>query len=296
MPALSDQNEPSLSSQIATTFCESASRMRVATFARPARGPRWKLATLGWGFFSVKTCTALTCWASVIGLSTVTVSGTALPFSISGGRSSFTLPGLTRAPPTTLRMASCISAGVARAGTTVMTDASPRPAATPPAVFKKSRRDVRPSMSVPQRHQEGHHVADLRRAEHRLATPGRRHARESLGSMIRRHDRRRIDPAGVDDPEPQLALGPSRAGSPEIGREVALEPLLRKRPAVTEQAQTDLTVGDDRAAARGIAPGARERFRDRVLCVRHTRSEEHTSELQSLAYLVCRLLLEKKKR
>src|SRR5687767_15308745 len=28
---------------------------------------------------------------------------------------------------------------------------------------------------------------------------------------------------------------------------------------------------------------------------RQTRSEEHTSELQSLAYLVCRLLLEKKK-
>src|SRR2546425_5112943 len=28
---------------------------------------------------------------------------------------------------------------------------------------------------------------------------------------------------------------------------------------------------------------------------RHHRSEEHTSELQSLAYLVCRLLLEKKK-
>src|SRR2546425_9276515 len=29
---------------------------------------------------------------------------------------------------------------------------------------------------------------------------------------------------------------------------------------------------------------------------RNTRSEEHTSELQSLAYLVCRLLLEKKKK
>src|SRR5205823_15001163 len=28
--------------------------------------------------------------------------------------------------------------------------------------------------------------------------------------------------------------------------------------------------------------------------IRHLRSEEHTSELQSLAYLVCRLLLEKK--
>src|SRR2546425_4315101 len=32
-----------------------------------------------------------------------------------------------------------------------------------------------------------------------------------------------------------------------------------------------------------------------ALVVRGPRSEEHTSELQSLAYLVCRLLLEKKK-
>src|SRR5205823_13730826 len=30
-------------------------------------------------------------------------------------------------------------------------------------------------------------------------------------------------------------------------------------------------------------------------CLESERSEEHTSELQSLAYLVCRLLLEKKK-
>src|SRR5687767_15369623 len=30
--------------------------------------------------------------------------------------------------------------------------------------------------------------------------------------------------------------------------------------------------------------------------IQFTRSEEHTSELQSLAYLVCRLLLEKKKK
>src|SRR2546423_9408790 len=35
-------------------------------------------------------------------------------------------------------------------------------------------------------------------------------------------------------------------------------------------------------------------LRDRWGCLQ--RSEEHTSELQSLAYLVCRLLLEKKKR
>src|SRR2546423_6510701 len=48
----------------------------------------------------------------------------------------------------------------------------------------------------------------------------------------------------------------------------------------------------------------RQRARDRLSPSRctilgsvrsDTRSEEHTSELQSLAYLVCRLLLEKKK-
>src|SRR2546425_9320061 len=33
----------------------------------------------------------------------------------------------------------------------------------------------------------------------------------------------------------------------------------------------------------------------RVVLLKGFRSEEHTSELQSLAYLVCRLLLEKKK-
>src|SRR5258707_9995646 len=37
------------------------------------------------------------------------------------------------------------------------------------------------------------------------------------------------------------------------------------------------------------------RFADQFLEVREPRSEEHTSELQSRQYLVCRLLLEKKK-
>src|SRR5205823_12757750 len=49
------------------------------------------------------------------------------------------------------------------------------------------------------------------------------------------------------------------------------------------------------SAARPCSP------RDRDACARRgrstsARSEEHTSELQSLAYLVCRLLLEKKKK
>src|SRR2546425_9369312 len=37
-------------------------------------------------------------------------------------------------------------------------------------------------------------------------------------------------------------------------------------------------------------------FSQTVGLTKNTRSEEHTSELQSLAYLVCRLLLEKKKK
>src|SRR2546425_11620061 len=40
---------------------------------------------------------------------------------------------------------------------------------------------------------------------------------------------------------------------------------------------------------------SREEAAERVLTTLRFRSEEHTSELQSLAYLVCRLLLEKKK-
>src|SRR3712207_8507534 len=48
------------------------------------------------------------------------------------------------------------------------------------------------------------------------------------------------------------------------------------------------------ARAGGGAPGGEHHLRrsDR----RHARSEEHTSELQSRQYLVCRLLLEKKKK
>src|SRR3712207_7521654 len=45
--------------------------------------------------------------------------------------------------------------------------------------------------------------------------------------------------------------------------------------------------GDARDVHDRVAPGG---------CRRAQRSEEHTSELQSRQYLVCRLLLEKKKR
>src|SRR3989441_6259155 len=50
--------------------------------------------------------------------------------------------------------------------------------------------------------------------------------------------------------------------------------------------------GQELAAARATLGDVGGRS---VLAVVSRRSEEHTSELQSLAYLVCRLLLEKKK-
>src|SRR5258707_9290983 len=52
------------------------------------------------------------------------------------------------------------------------------------------------------------------------------------------------------------------------------------------------------AAGVGIVAPAVEMDSDvqRLAAVAHIRSEEHTSELQSRQYLVCRLLLEKKKK
>src|SRR3712207_7109278 len=46
-----------------------------------------------------------------------------------------------------------------------------------------------------------------------------------------------------------------------------------------------------------LRAGSREKALplDRLALLAHQRSEEHTSELQSRQYLVCRLLLEKKK-
>src|SRR6266545_8176213 len=51
-------------------------------------------------------------------------------------------------------------------------------------------------------------------------------------------------------------------------------------------------------SASAIASGWTRRARRACAAPRRlfSRSEEHTSELQSLAYLVCRLLLEKKKK
>src|SRR5690606_41725227 len=98
----------------------------------------------------------------------------------------------------------------------------------------------------------------------------------------------------IRQPPPRLTLFPyttlfrSRAGArAQGGRQRAAAPA-PQRPA--QGARRPRRPGDDRGA-----PEARCRRR-RARLLRRGRSEEHTSELQSREKLVCRLLLEKKKR
>src|SRR2546425_8075610 len=59
---------------------------------------------------------------------------------------------------------------------------------------------------------------------------------------------------------------------------------------------TTSAAGDVRQPGAALACGATPTDSSKARAARaRSRSEEHTSELQSLAYLVCRLLLEKKK-
>src|SRR2546427_6516111 len=53
---------------------------------------------------------------------------------------------------------------------------------------------------------------------------------------------------------------------------------------------------DQLAVSRGILEDVPSRERSDQILLRKHRSEEHTSELQSQSNLVCRLLLEKKKK
>src|SRR2546422_6083327 len=79
--------------------------------------------------------------------------------------------------------------------------------------------------------------------------------------------------------------------SPGAARERARgEPVARDGGQVLAAAarQRDRQLHQGRAAHPGADPARRAERR-------HTRSEEHTSELQSRLHLVCRLLLEKKK-
>src|SRR2546425_9496475 len=70
--------------------------------------------------------------------------------------------------------------------------------------------------------------------------------------------------------------------------------LFRSRsPPYTSRARPQVT---GELLAQGHPRPVQSRLHRRDRFAGHLRSEEHTSELQSLAYLVCRLLLEKKKK
>src|SRR5437667_2730809 len=79
---------------------------------------------------------------------------------------------------------------------------------------------------------------------------------------------------------------------------ISTEAASRRSPlSVRRRKKTRPSVGDGSRMSR-LASSARCTSSVTVLCVserRSTRSEEHTSELQSHHDLVCRLLLEKKK-
>src|SRR2546425_3012965 len=78
--------------------------------------------------------------------------------------------------------------------------------------------------------------------------------------------------------------------SPQLVEWQQLEGARHGNPGVVHEA------GERRAAQRALHLRAGPRDGGGVGDVHLDRSEEHTSELQSLAYLVCRLLLEKKKK
>src|SRR5205823_14595954 len=77
---------------------------------------------------------------------------------------------------------------------------------------------------------------------------------------------------------------------------------MARRPASPVRQGTRISARSRRASARltmrrwSNTIGPSQENRDRPRFSGNPRSEEHTSELQSLAYLVCRLLLEKKKK
>src|SRR3712207_8114064 len=72
--------------------------------------------------------------------------------------------------------------------------------------------------------------------------------------------------------------------------------LFRSLPPPASPTSTSKAGGPSLSGCRGCSSSAGSSMRSTSLSTAGQRSEEHTSELQSRQYLVCRLLLEKKKR
>src|SRR5947209_15874648 len=67
------------------------------------------------------------------------------------------------------------------------------------------------------------------------------------------------------------------------------------RPSAWPRSASSAGADDHRELRASVGKGVRVTVAECCHAVLQTRSEEHTSELQSRQYLVCRLLLEKKK-
>src|SRR3989441_12459561 len=129
----------------------------------------------------------------------------------------------------------------------------------------------------------------------------------SIGSVRRPDARRRRIPGPPRDhlrarllrlyAALERRFGPQRWWPGRTAYEVAVGAVLTQHTAWTNAARAVAALRAQRLlrprrlAARGEAEVARA-----IRAAGTPRSEEHTSELQSLAYLVCRLLLEKKKQ
>src|SRR2546423_7948574 len=80
-----------------------------------------------------------------------------------------------------------------------------------------------------------------------------------------------------------LGIRIPRRGMPDAAKAAVARGNFRLKHGARGLAEQQIGMADDAGADRGGT----------VAAARPHRSEEHTSELQSLAYLVCRLLLEK---
>src|SRR5205814_9959108 len=95
------------------------------------------------------------------------------------------------------------------------------------------------------------------------------------------------------EPAPPLHLIASQHHHPTTTYTLSLHDAL---PLCAEGDPRPRHADDRRLRGRQVAdPGSRRFARERGARCADRRSEEHTSELQSLRHLVCRLLLEKKK-
>src|SRR5260370_24058319 len=90
-----------------------------------------------------------------------------------------------------------------------------------------------------------------------------------------------------------IAQAAARAGFDVVMRDVAQEFLARGMTAIDKSLQRDV---DKERLSADEKSAIMTRIRTTTDIGAQSRSEEHTSELQSHLNLVCRLLLEKKKR